>query len=57
LLVKKISTLENEVKTPGEYRTVWNGKDINGNDVPSGIYFYSIRAGNLVQVKKMVLLK
>jgi len=57
LLGKTISTLVNEVKTPGEYRTVWNGKDINGNDVPSGIYFYSIRAGNLVQVKKMVLLK
>jgi beta-glucanase (GH16 family) len=57
LLGKTINTLVNEVKTPGEYRTVWNGKDINGNDVPSGIYFYSIRAGNLVQVKKMVLLK
>jgi len=57
ILGKSITTLVNEDKTPGEYSTVWNGKDINGNEMPSGIYFYSIRAGNFAQVKKMVLLK
>jgi hypothetical protein len=57
ILGKSITTLVNEDKTPGEYSTVWNGKDINGNEVPSGIYFYSIRNGNFALVKKMVLLK
>ena len=57
LLGKEIKTLVNEKKYPGEYKTVWNGKDLYGNDAPSGIYFYSIYSGNLKEVKKMVLLR
>jgi beta-glucanase (GH16 family) len=57
LLGKEVKTLVNEEKAGGEYSAVWNGKDINGNDAPSGIYFYSIHSGNFAQVKKMVLLR
>jgi flagellar hook assembly protein FlgD len=57
LLGKEIKTLVNEEKARGEYSVIWNGKDINGNNVPSGIYFYSLKAENYYQVKKMVLLK
>jgi hypothetical protein len=57
LLGKAITTLVNETKTPGKYNAIWNGKDIYGNDAPSGIYFYAIHAGNFAQVKKMVLLR
>jgi hypothetical protein len=41
----------------GEYSAVWDGKDLHGNDSPSGIYFYSIYSGKLKEVKKMVLLR
>ncbi len=57
ILGKSIATLVNQEISGGDHKVVWNGKDISGNDVPSGIYIYSIRAGNLVQVKKMVLSK
>jgi flagellar hook assembly protein FlgD len=36
----------------------WNGKDTFGNFVPSGVYFYEIKAGEQFQkIKKMTLLK
>jgi len=36
---------------------VWNGKDTNGNDVPSGIYFYRLNANDQVETRKMMLMK
>jgi len=41
----------------GDYVIVWNGTDGAGNDLPSGIYFYRLRAGNEVRSKKMLLLR
>jgi hypothetical protein len=29
----------------------------NASNIPSGIYFYSLKAGNFVSVKKLMLLK
>ena len=39
-----VETLVEESQTPGCYRVVWNGQDNSGNKVPSGIYFYQIKA-------------
>ncbi len=48
-------------KTAGNYRYSWNAEDNFGNKLPSGIYFYELRAkanDNLfTQMKKMILLK
>ncbi len=52
-----ITTLVNEEKSPGTYQVLWNGKDSNGKVVTSGVYFYTIRAGDYYQIKKMLLLK
>ncbi len=42
----------------GNYTYTWNGRDINGNSVASGIYFYELRVGNQFRdTKKMILLK
>jgi len=48
----EIITLVNEEKTPGTYEVFFDGSDL-----PSGIYFYCIKAGEFVQTKKLVLLK
>jgi len=62
LLGQKVRTLVKERKYPGEHRVSWDGKDDQGNDLASGIYFYRfIFSGTdlypLVKPKKMVLIR
>lgn len=57
LLGQEVKTLVAEEKGAGIYTLQWNGKDNAGNDVPSGMYLYTMRAGNFVQTKRMMLMK
>jgi hypothetical protein len=52
ILGREVATLVNEEKPAGEYEV-----EFNAANLPSGIYFYQINAGNFVETKKMVLLK
>ncbi len=52
MLGKEVVTLVNERKQPGEYEV-----EFNGANLPSGIYFYRMRAGNFTSTKKFILLK
>ncbi|MBK7106527.1 MAG: CotH kinase family protein [Ignavibacteriae bacterium] len=52
ILGREISTLVNEKQNPGNYKIQFNGENL-----PSGIYFYTINSGNFHQTKKMILLK
>ncbi len=54
---EKIITLDKGTKEKGKYSVVWNGLDKNGKKVPSGVYFYRIKAGKFTAAKKMILLK
>jgi len=55
-LGQKIKTLAAEQKPAGVHIIKWNGKDDQGRNVSSGIYFYSLETGDFRWVKKMVLL-
>lgn len=59
VLGQRVQTLVDEDQEAGSQVVEWNGKDANGNQVSSGMYFYKINAGNglFVQTRKMVLLK
>lgn len=57
VLGQKVRTLVNENKSAGSYRVEWGGADDAGNTVASGIYLYRFRAGDNVQVRKMLLVK
>ncbi|MGB7063310.1 MAG: FlgD immunoglobulin-like domain containing protein [Candidatus Zixiibacteriota bacterium] len=52
-----VRTLLTEKMAPGTYRVTWDGKDECGKEVASGIYLYRVRAGSLIDTKKMLVLK
>ncbi len=51
-LGKEVTTLVNQKLAPGSYEV-----NFDGSNLPSGIYFYKIEAGNFVQTKRMMLVK
>ena len=51
-LGQKVQTLLNEIRPAGNYTL-----EVQGNNLPSGIYFYRIHAGEFEQTKKMLLMK
>jgi hypothetical protein len=57
ILGNRIRTLVNEYKLAGHYSDYWDGKDNSGHQVPSGIYFYTLKTNNYDRTKKLVLLK
>ena len=62
LIGEKVTTLVNEEKAPGEYQINFSAKGGsasggNASTLPSGVYFYRIKAGDFTSVKKMLLLK
>ena len=52
ILGNEIETIVNEVKPVGTYEVTWNAANL-----PSGVYFYRIRAGSFIDTKKMIFLK
>ena len=52
VLGKEVATLVNEEKPAGSYEV-----EFNGNELPTGIYFYQLKTGNYSETKKMILLK
>ena len=54
---QKVKTLVNDYIEAGEHSVIWNGKDNDGKDVSSGVYFYRLKTFDTVQHRKMLLLK
>jgi len=52
MIGQEVKTLVEENKAPGTYNV-----NFNASNLSSGVYFYSLRAGNYYQVKKMMLIK
>jgi len=52
-----VKTLMDESLSPGFYSVHWDGLNNNGEKVSSGIFFYTIKAGEFMETKKMLVLK
>ena len=56
-LGQHIRTILDEEKMPGTYTIKWDGKDVNGLSVATGVYYYQLYAGEFASSKKMLLIK
>lgn len=59
ILGNEVATLVNEELSAGEYEVTFDSHSgfYGIRDLPSGIYFYQLRADDFIQTKKMILLK
>ena len=61
LLGQKVRTLVDKHQEPGYYEARWDGKDGQGKDVASGVYFYKIKASgperNFIKTMKLLILR
>lgn len=54
---RSVRLLRDSSAQPGRHAVFWDGRDDNGREVPSGVYFCRLTAGERVQTRKMVLLR
>lgn len=58
VLGKEVATLVNEEKSAGSYEVEFNSVEtLHATSLPSGVYFYQIKAENYIETKKMILMK
>ena len=51
---KKVITLVNQFQNAGRYNVIFGNI---GSELSSGVYFYTLQAGNFKETKKMLLLR
>lgn len=54
---QEVDVLVDENQLPGQYSYRWNGQNTRGANVPSGIYYIRLKAGDWIVTRKMILLK
>ena len=54
---KLVATLVNETLSAGFKEVAWNGTNVGGRPVSSGVYFYRLRMGKKVLTRKLLLLR
>jgi hypothetical protein len=52
-----ITKLVNQKQKAGTYTVQWDGRDLYGNQVASGIYFYMLKTREFSETKKMTFIK
>lgn len=54
---REVRVLVNEPLKAAEYAKIWDGRNSEGREVASGIYFYKLTTSGFEETRKMVLLK
>ncbi len=54
---RRVRTLVDEHLTPGEYESMWDGREVGGRRVAAGVYFVRLLAGGEDHSRKIVVLE
>jgi len=54
---KLVSILVNEVQKSGTHQLTWDIRDITRKQLPNGVYFYRLTAGDYTETRKMVVVR
>jgi photosystem II stability/assembly factor-like uncharacterized protein len=58
ILGNEVATLVNEEKAAGKYEIEFNSVEtLHATSLPSGVYFYQLKAGDYIETKKMILMR
>jgi len=57
ILGQRVKTLVSEEQHAGDHYTRWDGTNVTGNQVASGVYFCRLVAGDRQLVTKMMLMR
>jgi len=57
IMGQEVKTLVDEVQASGIHSVVWQGTNVHGIEVASGMYFYNVKFGGDSITKKMILMK
>jgi len=57
LLGSEVAPLMDRAHDPGFYEVIWDGRNVLGEMVSSGIYYFSIQTEKYSSVRKGLLLK
>lgn len=57
ILGQKIRAYHKTYANSGSFRILWDGNDQDGRAVSSGVYLYTLKAGNVIQSKLMNLIR
>ena len=52
---RHVVVLADEHRDAGVTSVTWNGRDDEDRDVPSGVYFYRLEAGDQVVTRRLVV--
>ncbi len=52
---RQLMVLVNENQEPGYYQVNWNIRNVSEKQLPNGVYFYRLTAGDWTSTKKMVI--
>ena len=57
LLGEEVATLKEGEMGPGRHITMWDGRNVSGQTMASGIYFVRLQAGAFTAIRKLMVLR
>ncbi len=52
---RQVALIADRAQGAGQYTGRWDGRDTRGGELPSGVYFLRLEAGDKVEVQKLVI--